>query len=109
MKIFFIDLNTEAICRQAKLATKKFGTLSAKKLQTRLGELFNAKCVAELKAGKPHPLKGDHLGAFAVSLHGGHRLVFRPALSPAPTREDGAVDWEAVTEVIIVQIGDYHD
>lgn len=109
MKIAFIDTDVEALCRQSKLSAKKFGPTSTKKLQTRLAELFNAKCVTELVSGSPHPLKGARLGDFAVSLHRGHRLVFRPAHKPVPVRKDGAIDWAAVTEVIIIEIGDYHD
>lgn len=109
MKISFIDADMETLCRQTKVSVKKLGPLSAKKLQTRLAELFNAKCVTELIAGTPHPLKGDRLGDFAVSLHGGDRLVFRSAQQPVPTRTDGSIDWSAVTEVMIIEAGDYHD
>lgn len=109
MKISFIDAEMEKLCRQTKLSVKKLGPLSAKKLQTRLTELFNASRVTELVAGAPHPLKGNRLGNFAVSLHGGDRLVFRSAQQPVPTQPDGSIDWAAVTEVVIIELGDYHD
>jgi proteic killer suppression protein len=109
MKISFIDADMETLCRQTKVSVRKLGPLSAKKLQTRLTELFNAKCVTELIAGAPHPLKGNRVGEFAVSLHGGHRLVFRPGQQPVPTHTDGSTDWSAVTEVVIIEAGDYHD
>lgn len=109
MKISFIDAGMETLCRQTKVSVKKLGPLSARKLQTRLAELFNAKCVTELIAGAPHPLKGDRAGEFAVSLHGGDRLVFRPAQRPVPIRTDGSIDWSVVTEIVIIEAGDYHD
>jgi proteic killer suppression protein len=62
-----------------------------------------------LVAGKPHPLKGDRLGQFAVSLDGGWRLVFVPANDPIPRHDDESVDWSQVTIVSIEQIVDYHD
>jgi toxin HigB-1 len=109
LKIAFIDADMEALCRQRRVSIRKLGPLSANKLQTRLTELFNAKCVSELIAGAPHPLKGNRSGQFAVSLHGGDRLVFRPAQKPLPVHLDGSIDWSEVTAVLILEVGDYHD
>ena len=109
MKITFVDTEVEALCKQAKLATRKLGALSAKKLQLRLSELFNADNVGELVTGRPHPLFGDRKGDFAVDLQGGDRLIFRPAKQPPPAKTDGSIDWNKVTEVTIVELGDYHD
>lgn len=109
MKITFVDAEVEALCKQAKLATRKLGSLSAKKLQLRLSELFNADNVGELVTGRPHPLLGDRKGDFAVDLHGGDRLIFRPTKRPPPAKTDRSIDWNNVTEVTIVELGDYHD
>ncbi len=64
--------------------------------------------VAELVAGRPHALRADRAGQFAVDLAGGTRLVFRPA-DPALRRAGGGVPWGRVTSVEIMFIGDYHD
>ena len=109
MKITFADTDLEAICRQHKLASRKLGALSAKKLQLRLVELFNADHVSELVSGRPHPLQGTRQGDFAVDLYGGDRLVFRASRQPPPHKTDGSINWSEVTEVTIVQLGDYHD
>ncbi len=68
-----------------------------------------ARCVTDLIAGHPHPLRGDRQGQFAVRLDGGRRLVFRPTEDPPPLTADGATDWSQVTSITIVFIGDYHD
>ncbi|MEH2065392.1 MAG: killer suppression protein HigA [Nostoc sp.] len=78
-------------------------------MTTRLAILGAASCVTELFAGRPHPLKGDRAGEFAVDLEGGKRLVFKPDNDPIPLTEDGSIDWSNVTAVCIVFIGDYHD
>ena len=65
--------------------------------------------VSELAAGRPHPLKGNRLGEFALDLDGGRRLVFVPTEIPPPARDDGSIDWHRVTRVRITFIGDYHD
>ena len=109
MKVAFSSAEVESLCKQAKLATKKFGALSAKKLQRRLTELFNAEHVGELVAGRPHPLIDDKKGCFAVDLHGGDRLVFKPTTQPPPPKPDGSIDWHQVSAITIVELGDYHD
>ena len=109
MKIAFINQDVESLCKITKLAAQKLGALSAKKLRTRLTELFNADHVGELVAGRPHPLTRDKQGCYAVDLHGGHRLVFKPTMQPPPAKSDGSIDWNQVSAITIVELGDYHD
>lgn len=109
MNISFIDAKVEALCRQSRRAVRELGAPSAQKLQRRLAEFFNAENVSELVAGHPHPLVDDRRGSFAVDLHGGDRLVFRPTKSPPPAKADGSVDWTRVTDITIVELGNYHD
>ena len=109
MEITFADDKLQELCEQQKLAQKKLGANCAKKLRTRLAILNAVSCVTELVAGRPHPLKGDRSGEFAVNLEGGKRLVFKPDNEPIPLTEDKSIDWSQVTAVCIVFIGDYHD
>lgn len=109
MKISFLNPEIEGLCKQTKLATRKLGADSAKKLQRRLSELFAASVVAELVAGRPHPLGRDRAGQFSVDLHGGYRLIFKPTLQPPPAKLDGSIDWNQVDEITIIEAGDYHD
>ena len=109
MKISFLDADIEALCRQSKLATRKLGAESAKKLQRRLNELFAASVVAELVAGRPHPLERDRAGQFSVDLHGGCRLIFKPAKQPPPIKANGSINWAQVDDITILEAGDYHD
>ena len=109
MEILFENSKIQKICEQKKEAEKKLGSICARKLRTRLSDLESASRVTDLVAGNPHPLKGDRAGQFALSLHGGYRLVFSPSNDPCPTTPDGAIDWDKVTIVCIEYIGDYHD
>ncbi|MBA5856009.1 type II toxin-antitoxin system RelE/ParE family toxin [Morganella morganii] len=109
MDILFENSKIQKICEQKKEAEKKLGSICARKLRTRLSDLESASRVTDLVAGSPHPLKGDRAGQFALSLHGGYRLVFSPSNDPCPTTPDGAIDWDKVTIVCIEYIGDYHD
>lgn len=109
MKISFLDADIEGLCQLSKLATRKLGAESARKLQRRLTELFASNSVAELPAGRPHPLQRNRYGQYAVDLHGGHRLVFKPMRQPPPVKPDGSIDWAQVDEITIIEVGDYHD
>ena len=109
MKVSYEDKDIETLCKQAKAATKKLGAESAKKLQRRLAELHAASVVSELAIGHPHPLEYDRLGQFAVDLHKGKRLVFKPTTIPPPAKADGSIDWSKVSEITIIEAEDYHD
>jgi len=109
MDIEFSSPDLQALCEQQRLMTKQLGDICSRKLRTRLADLRAAANVTELTAGHPHPLKHDRIGQFALDLHGGKRLVFEPANSPVPSRDDESIAWNFVTKVRIVFIGDYHD
>ena len=109
MKISYLDAGIEGLCKQPKLATRKLGAESAKKLQRRLSELFAASAVTELPAGRPHALLRDRIVQYAVDLYGGCRLIFKPTQQPPPVKPDGSIDWAQVNEITIIEAGDYHD
>lgn len=109
MKVSYADEDVETLCKQSRVATKKLGAESAKKLQRRLNEIFAANVVSELAIGHPHPLEYDRAGEFAVDLHKGTRLIFKPTRRPPPFKADGSIDWSQVTEITIIGAEDYHD
>jgi proteic killer suppression protein len=103
------DDGLSALCEQQRVAIRVLGKPCARKLRSRLADLAAAANVRELVAGRPHPLKGDRSGEFALDLHGGVRLVFKPVNYPIPLHDDGGIDWSQVNYVQIIFIGDYHD
>lgn len=109
MKILFGNKKVRELCEQQRVAERKLGAASARKLRARLSDLEAASRVTDLVAGNPHPLIGDRHGQFALNLSGGWRLVFRPANDPCPIKDDGGINWAQVTIVSIEFIGDYHD
>lgn len=109
MKIGYKDQKLHDLCLKRAVAQKALGAACAKKLMIRLQALEAASRVTDLSAGKPHPLKGDRSGEFALELTGGWRLTFVPANDPCPTNPDGSIAWSEVTIVTIEYIGDYHD
>lgn len=109
MKITYANRELEKLCNRTNYAIQKLGDKGARKLQSRLSDIEAAHDVTELIAGSPHPLKGDREGDFSLRLHGAQRLVFRPEHNPIPRLEDRGIDWQNVTTVQIVEIGDYHN
>ncbi|HIK12331.1 MAG TPA: killer suppression protein HigA [Oscillatoriaceae cyanobacterium M33_DOE_052] len=109
MEISFRDKKLQELCEQESVAQRKLGKNTARKLKARLADLMAAANVSELQAGRPHPLKGDRVGQFALDLVHPQRLVFKPAHETIPRLEDGGIDWSQVTQIYIIWIGDYHD
>jgi proteic killer suppression protein len=109
LDILFSKNEWKQLCEDERVAKRKLGAATAKKLRTRLADLRAASRVTDLIAGRPHPLTADRAGQFAVDLAGGVRLVFEPSSDPPPAHDDGSIDWRQVTAVTIVFIGDYHD
>ncbi len=109
MELEFASSNLRKLCESPRIATRKLGAASSKKLQSRLADLMAVSRVGELPAGRPHPLTGDWLGKLAISLSGGHRLVIEANDDPIPTTADDAIDWPNVSSARIVFIGDYHE
>ena len=109
MDIDFATAKLRVLCEQHARMVGAFGLPCAKKLQNRLADLEAVAFVAELVAGRPHPLKRDRLGQFSVDLHGAVRLVFEPNQNPVPRNADKSIAWNQVNKVRIVFIGDYHD
>jgi len=109
MEIEFAFSDLKKLCEDSRLMNRKLGAVCARKLRTRLADLFAATTVSELSAGRPHPLKGELNGRFALNLHGGDRLVFESTNDPVPVNDNGSIAWEKVNKILIVYIGDYHD
>ncbi len=109
MEVSFASTTLAKLCQRKQDAAKQYGPQVAAKLQSRLAELFAATTVIELVAGRPHPLRGDRAGSFALDLYGGLRLIFKPTIEPPIQKPDGSIDWAQVSKVTITELVDYHD
>ena len=80
-------------------------------LRRRLDDLEAAASLVVMRSlpGACHELKADRAGELAIRLSGGHRLAFVPAHELRPTKLDGGLDWNRVTRIRVIWIGDYHD
>jgi len=111
MDIEFCTTSRAKLCNSEKAIVRKFGQPAGQKLMQRLGELAAANNLGEIERLPPaglHLLKADRAGQWAVTIHGGQRLVFEPLPEPVPKKPDGGLDLTRVTGVRVVFIGDYH-
>jgi proteic killer suppression protein len=110
MKIAYANNRIEKICTDEKRGRKELGQVGMKILTGRLVQIAEAKNLDELRSrpGSWHELTGDRWGQLAASLDGPNRLIFEPNNDPRPTKSDGGLDWSAVTEIMILEITDYH-
>lgn len=77
----------------------------------RLSELKAAptlKDVSHLPPQRCHELIGDRKGEFSVDLVHPYRLLFVPDHTPVPRKEDGGIETNLVTAILIKEIEDTH-
>lgn len=111
MRVFFRSKKLQKICSSGKEIQKAFGAARARKLQQRLLELSAAENLSQISRLPPsrcHEMTADRQGQLSVDLDHPYRLFFIPANDPVPRKEDGGLDWPAVTEIEIIEIEDPH-
>ncbi|OFX59417.1 MAG: killer suppression protein HigA [Bacteroidetes bacterium GWA2_30_7] len=111
MKLNYKNRKLEKSVASLSAISANYGT-RAKLVNQRKNELQAAPSLETMRnipAANCHELKSNLKGKLAVDISGNHRIIFEPTLAPAPTKEDGGLDWKQVTEITILVIGvDYH-
>ncbi len=90
---------------------RAYGRRMAQRIMSRLAVLNSARTLADVPSTRPercHPLRGEREGQYAVDLVHPQRLVFKPNHEPVPRKDDGGVDLEKITSIIIIEVVDYH-
>lgn len=112
MKVRFRRKKLGDICNSRNELIAKFGADNAAKIMSRLFELHSVDNLGQIPTHKPsrlHQLHGDREGQYAVDLKHPFRLVFEPENNPLPYNTDGSLDLTGITEIIIIEVVDYHD
>lgn len=112
MNVYYETRQLKRLCDESSEAQRVLGAQSARKLRMRLGELVAARDLSEISHRPPqrlHQLKGSRAARFAVSLHGGHRLVFGVADLDEAAGSSGEIVKTAVRSIVVTFVGDYHD
>jgi len=64
--------------------------------------------ISKLPPARCHELSNNRAGQLSVVLNGNMRLIFMPKHDPVPTLPSGGLDWSRVTEILILEVIDYH-
>lgn len=111
MDVSFSIGKVAKICNSAKKLRGEYGPRMAALIQQRLAELQAADTLADMRSlpgARCHELKGNLAGHLAVDLVHPHRMVFVPDHDPVPSKDDGGMNWDEITAVVVIGIGDYH-
>lgn len=111
MRIRYKSRKLEKTVDSPKNILKHYGT-RAKQVKQRLDEIKASENLAvlyKISRANCHLLTGDRKGQLAVDISGNHRIIFLPDHDPVPELEDGGYNRNAITDILIVSIGeDYH-
>jgi len=111
MQINYKPKKLEKSVKDSRAIIKNYGT-RAKLVKKRLDELTAAPNLSDFKnipQANCHELKNNRKGELAIDISANHRIIFLPDNEPVPTKADGGLNWEKVTRIIIISIGeDYH-
>lgn len=113
MKIAYRTEKLEKLLKNERELEKEFGAKVAKAIKMRKALLESVDHLGEVPHTPPekrHELSGRAKGKFSVytAANSGVRIVFVPNHDPVPEKDDGGVDLEAVTDILILEITDYH-
>lgn len=110
MQIQFQKNKLQKQLSSASEIKKNFG-VNAKRVASRMDEIAaspNLAILMQIPAANCHPLTGDRNGEWALDVSKNFRLIFEIAHDPVPKEDNGSIDTIMVTDIKIVEIGDYH-
>jgi len=111
LDIAFKTRKLEKTFNAAAALQKTYGERAAKVIMLRMTVLKAARNLALVPTTPPdrrHQLSGDRDEQFAVDLVHPRRLVFEPNHEPLPRKDDGGINTEQVTAIMILGVFDYH-
>ena len=89
---------------------KQYGTM-AKKVSLRMDQFYASPFLSDMienPSANCHALKGERDGEWAVDISANYRLIFEINQHPVPVNKDGSVNTQKVTDIMIIEITDYH-
>ena len=111
MKIRFDDPKHEKLANDYEALSKRYnkrGQRDADEIIATIDVLRAAMSLFEVPPGfRPHPLKADYKGCFAVDVTNTHRVIFKPDHKDDPNfRID---NYKSITAIVIIEIfKNYH-
>ena len=111
MEVSFANDRIERLLRNESVLVRTYGTRRAQSILARLDALRRFATLSLVPTTPPfrrHQLIGDRDEQYAVNVDRQIRLVFAPNHDSVPRRADGGVDIDQITEIVIIELIDYH-
>ncbi|EKS34235.1 hypothetical protein [Afipia broomeae] len=111
MQIRFANAKLQKTVSVEKTLTKAFGPQMAKRIKAGLAVLQAADDLARVPTTgsiRCHQLSNNRDEQFAIDLVHPKRLVFEADHDPIPRREDGGIEKDKVSRIVVIEIIDYH-
>lgn len=106
----FADKSLKRLANDDRRMLKELGKQRATLLRRRLSQLEDASTLEDIRyvPGNYHELNHDRKGQWSCDLDQPYRLVFAPIEQPIPINADGQYVWVKITEIVIIEIINYH-
>ena len=109
MELAFSSKDLRKVCEDSEVAETTLSTSAAIQLTHRLTDLRAAEHVGELLVGNPRLSESKELECYLIDLADNFKLIIASNHAKTPTRQDGAVDWQHVSRIIILEITQNYD
>ncbi|AOZ93318.1 type II toxin-antitoxin system RelE/ParE family toxin [Paenibacillus crassostreae] len=111
MNIYFKDSKIEKAMNNERESIKTWGPDNARKIRTRMSELHAADNLSQLSHVPPsrlHALTGNRKDQFSITVKEPFRIIFEALNDPVPRLLDGGIDKTRITEIMIIEVVNYH-
>ncbi len=109
LKLAFETEALRDLCTSEVIALQELSPVVALSLFRRLADIRAASNILYLPVGKPAELDAAPPGLVVVKLHQNHHLLFSAAHQQVPILSSGNVNWDSVTSVKLLKIGQDND
>lgn len=111
MEVSFINQKLAKLLGSKKDMIRVYGPDNGKRIGLRLQNIADAANIAELSKipqTRVHELTGDRDEQISVDVKHPYRLLLQSGHDETPRKDDGGLDWERITKVIVIGIEDIH-
>lgn len=111
MQINYANKKLAKLLGNSKEVLRTYGPDNGKRILLRLDQITaseNLAILSKLPQTRVHELVANRDEQISVDVKHPYRLLMRPDHDETPRKPDGGLDWNAITQVMILEIADTH-
>ena len=111
MQISFTNKKLATLLGSQKETLRTYGPDNGRRILLRLQQIADAQNLTELARlpqTRVHELKDNRNEQISVDVKHPYRLLMVPDHPETPRKPDGGLDWDGITSVTVIEIGDTH-